>query len=101
MKRFFTESIRREKVIGKLELSSKSVVKGSCTETFDQTKSRSTDDEKGAPVGVEPIEVLFDTFDVPIPRKALGAKLQTKRKRRKIERIDIKHKRKRYCLGAE
>ena len=33
---------------------------------LNQTKSRHTDEENDTPY-VEPMEVLFDTFDVPIP----------------------------------
>ena len=50
-----------------------------------QTKSRYTEEVNNIPVDVEPMEILFDTFDVPIPRKASRAKIQ-KRQREK-ERI--------------
>ena len=57
---------------------------------LNQTKSRHTDEENNTQVDVEPIEVLFDIFDVPIPQKAPEAKIQkSQKKRRYTERIDI------------
>ena len=43
---------------------------------LNQTKSRHTHEENDTPVDVEPMEVLFDTFDVPIPQKAPETKMQ-------------------------
>ena len=66
---------------------------------LNQTKSRHIDEENDTPIDVEAIEVLFDTFDVPIPWKDPEAKIQkrqSKRKRRDTERIDINPKRKRF-----
>ena len=64
---------------------------------LNQIKSRYIDEENDTPVDVELMEVLFSTFDVPIPRKAPDAKIkkrQSKRKRRDTEKIDITLKRK-------
>ena len=44
---------------------------------LNQTKSRHTDEENDTPVDDEPMEVLFDTLDVPILQKA---KIQKKTK---------------------
>ena len=66
---------------------------------LNQTKSWNTDEVNDTPV--EPMEVLFDTYYVPIPRKAPVAKVQVKRKRRDTEGININPKRKRYWLYAE
>ena len=59
---------------------------------LNQTKSRHINEENDTPVDVEPMEFLFNTFDVPISRKAL----EIKRKRRDTERMNINPKRKRY-----
>lgn len=66
---------------------------------LNQTKSRYTDEENDTPMAVEHMEVLFNTFDVPILQKDPETKIQkrqSKRKRRDTERIDINPKRKRY-----
>ena len=108
VKRFFTEYIRREKDIGKLELSSKIgriiyLVKGPKMMhkgNLIKQKSRHTDEENDTPEDIEPMEVLFDTFDEPIPRKAPETRIQkkkkkkkqSKRERRDTERFDMKLK---------
>ena len=64
---------------------------------LNQTKSRHIDEEDNSPVDVEPIEVLFATFDEPITRKhpeAIRQKRQSERKRRDTQRTDIYPKRK-------
>ena len=61
------------------------------------TNSRRTDEDTFTRVDVEPVEVLFDTFDVHIPRKAIEAKKKKKKTKRKIrytEGIDFNRKEK-------
>ena len=45
-----------------------------------ESKSRHIDEENFTPVNVEPMEVLFDTFDVPIPLKDPEAKIQKRQR---------------------
>ena len=56
---------------------------------LNQTKSRHIDEEKNIPVDVEPMEVLFDTFEKLMWQKAHVTKRLSKRKRRDTERIAI------------
>ena len=76
---FFAEFIRRKKDIGKLELSSTESVgwfiwlkdlKWYTKKQLYQRKSTQTNEVNDTPVDVEPMEILFDTFYMPIPQKA-------------------------------
>ena len=44
---------------------------------LDQAKSWHLDEENDTPVDVEPMEVLYDKFDIPFPRKAPETKIQS------------------------
>ena len=81
---FFTECIRRGKDIGKLGLSPKESVgwyikskdkKIVYKRHLNQTKNRHIDEENDTSVDIDSMEVLFDTFDVPIPQKAPETKI--------------------------
>ena len=43
---------------------------------LNETKSRDIDEENNTVVDVEPMDILFNTFDVPIPRKASVTEIQ-------------------------
>ena len=43
-------------------------------------KSRHSNEENDIPLNVEPMEVLFDTFDMPIPWKDPKAKIQKRQR---------------------
>ena len=60
---------------------------------LNETKSRDIDEVNDALVNVEPIEVLFEKFDVPIPRKDKNTK------KTKIQR-ELKLNRKRKCIDS-
>ena len=48
-----------------------------------KTKNRHIDEENTSPMVVESMEVLFNTFDVPIPRKAPETEIEKKTKVKK------------------
>ena len=47
---------------------------------LNQIKSRHIDEENDTPMDVEAMEVLFDSFDVPLPRKASKTKIQKRQR---------------------
>ena len=55
---------------------------------LNQTKSRYIDEKSDIPVDIEHIEVLFNTFDVPIPQKAPEAKKEKDREEKREYRED-------------
>lgn len=66
-----------------------------------QIKSRHINEENNTPDEVEPMEVLFDIFNEPVPQKAPEIEVRkkcSKRKGRDTERNKICPKRKKYGL---
>ena len=102
MKRFFTKCIRWGKDIEKLELLSKEwgrmiyLIKGPkkvYKRHLNKKNSRHIDEENDTPVDVEPMEVLYNTFD----KSSRDKNTKSKRKREDTERINIKPKKEEYC----